>query len=288
MTRDPQEDVPARFRRQMRTADLLRGCLALALGGGLIAYCFAAPGTRGYVAAALLVVSGTWIVLLLRTIGQLRRARTSSALLKEGRIEEAHQELLGALDSLSPLRSIKILACHYLAVAAHLGRRYGETAAICRELLAHPLGAMANLGTATRLILVDSLLMLDEFDAAAPVIQQIGASPLSLTDRLTFLPIELRYQLATDQAAQAVESLPSKARLAELLDSSAAALTHALLAEACMRMKLTPQHEYLLRRAALLADLQPIVTRYRPILQNLNVEAAGPDPLELTDPNPRP
>ena len=288
MTRDPQEDIPARFRRQMRTADLLRWCLAVALAGGLIAYCFAAPGRQGYVAAALLVVGGVWIVLLLRTVGQLRRARNSSALLKEGRIDEARQGLLLALDSLSPLRSIKILTCHYLAVAAHLRRRYGETAAICRELLAHPLGPMSNIGTATRLILVDSLLMLDEFDVAAPVVQRIGATRLSLTDRLTFLPIELRYQLATDQAARAVESLPGKVRLAELLDSSGAALTHALLAEACRQMKLTAQQDYLLRRAALLADLQPMVTRYGRILQNLNVETVGLDPLGLSDPNPLP
>ena len=285
MTAGARRDVPARFRQQLLAANLLRWCLVAALVAGLFASFAAAGSTQGWIIAGMAALVGIWMLLALRTLRQVRTTRSSAALLAQGRIEEARRGLLLALNGLTPLRSVTILACHYLAVAAHLSRSYREAIALCRELLAHPLGSMKNLATATRLILADSLLMLDEVDAASLVVQSIDGTKLSLADRLTFLPIELRYQLITDQAGQAVESLPEKVHLAELLDPWGAALTHALLAEACRRTNLIRQQDYLLRRATLLADLEPIIARYEPLLNSLAPHAGASGSPDSSDPD---
>ena len=282
MTPDSGQDIPARFRRQMRAAAVQRWVLGTTLVVGLIACHFVGTPTRGWVVAGLAGVAGLWIALALRGVKQVHATRTSSALLAAGRIADARQALVATLNRMTPLSSVKILACHYLAVAAHLSRSYAEAAAICRELLSHRLGQMKNIAAATRLILADALLMLDESNAAAAAIQAIDPNALSLTERLTLLPIELRCQLATGRAERAVESLPEKVRLAELLDTTNAALTHMLLAEACRRMELADKQRYLLERAALLAELNPIVARFKPLLAELDTTAAT-EPTGPTD-----
>jgi hypothetical protein len=241
-----------------------------------------------WIGGSLAAVALIWTMLVVRAVGQVRRARRSSLLLQQGRIEEARQVLLSVLNCLTPLRSITVLACHYLAVASHLSRQYIEAAAICRELLTHRLGPTKSVATATRFILADSLLMLGEVDEAVPVVQAIDTGKLSLNDRLTFLPIELHCQLAADQGASAADSLPDKVRLAELLEPPTAALTHAFLAEACRRTNRCRQRDFLLRRAELLADLEPLVSRYRPVLGHLDVGIAGSEPTLSSDADRQP
>lgn len=281
MSRQELSDLLARFRRQMLAARLLRWALGAVLLGGLIACYPVDQTTRCWILAALAVLCGLWIALALRGLKALKRTRTGAALLAAGRIDEGWAVLAQVLKGFTPLHSPKILACHQLAIAAHLTRRYPEAVAICRELLTQRLGEVSSVATATRLILADCLLGLDDAQAAGPVVEALDRADLSLADRLAFLPIELHYHLVTGREAQAVRSLPEKVRLAELLDSSAAALVHALLAEGCRRMNLTCQRDFLLRRAMLLADVEPILARHRPLLEGLDVESvrqAEPEP----------
>jgi hypothetical protein len=288
VTTDNPDSVPERFRRQMQAAGLLRWCLMVALVVAIVAYCLTERLAQVWIAGGLALLVAVWTVLVVRAVGQVRRARRSSLLLQEGRVEEARRGLLGVLNSLTPLRSITVLACHYLAVASHLSRKYAEAAAICRELLAHRLGPTKSVGTATRFILADSLLMLGEVDEALPVVQAIDTGNLSLNDRLTFLPIELHCQLAADQGTTAAQALPEKVRLAELLEPPTAALTHAFLAEACRRTNQGRQRDFLLRRAALLADLEPLVSRYQPVLGHLDIKAAQSEPTGPADTDRQP
>ncbi|MHC4067401.1 MAG: hypothetical protein ACYSUI_23255 [Planctomycetota bacterium] len=259
----------AHFRRQMRAANLLRLVLGAGLLAGLVVFYRADHATRRWILVALAAVAGLWIALALRGLQAVKRTRIGAALLAAGRVEEGCQVLGEALSRFTPLRSAKILACHQLAVAAHLAHCYREAVAICRELLAYRLGAMRNLAAPTRLILADSLLLLDDVQAADPVIEALESVELSLADQLTFLPVELRFQLAVGRHAQVVNSLPEKVGLADLLDSTSACLVHTLLAEGCRRMHLASQQAYLLRRAALLADVEPIVARHGRVLSGL-------------------
>lgn len=284
MTEERVNEVASRFRWQMRAAAVVRLGVALSLLAGLLASSQVGPAQQRWILAGMAALVGAWVILGLRGVVLLKRARHSAAQLSAGRLDEARENLLDVLGRFTLLRSVKILAGHQLAVAAHLGRRYREAIVICSELLRHRLGGTRSVATDLRLILADSLLMLDEIGAVGPVMQAIDDEHLSLADRLTLLPIELRYQLTAGREAEAVRSLPTRVRLAELLDPSSAAQAHALLAEACRRANLTPQQDYLLQRAALLADLEPIVARFPRILGDLGIEAVTTAEIETREP----
>jgi hypothetical protein len=265
------------LRRQMRAAAALRLTAGAVLLAGLVACGLVGSPTRRWIVVGLVLLAAVWILLSFRGVLLLRRARHGAALLAAGRVEQAQRDLVDVLGRFTLLRSVKIMAGHQLAVATHAGGRYAEAIAICREVLRHRLRGARSAATGLRLILADSLLMLDQIEAAGPVMQAMDAYDLSLADRMTLLPIKLRYQLSAGRDAEAAGSLPDKVRLAELLDSSSAALAHALLAEACRRAHLPQQQHYLLQRAELLADLGPIVGRYPQLLGDLGI---GPDPTE--------
>ncbi len=284
MTTPPDASVTQRFNRQMRLSLLMRWCLGVSLLVVLVVFYRGDRSTQAWTMAILGLMAALWIAMSWRTIKQVRSARTSSTLMAQGRLDEARQQLLQVLEGPSPLRSSKILACHYLAVTAHLANAHREAASISRALLRHRLGSMKGIATATRMVLADALLMLNDTAAAGPVMHDIQQSQLTLTDRMTLLPIELRYQLASDQLEQAVDDLPDKVKVADLLDSSSAALTHLLLAEACRRMDMPQQGQYLLHRARLLADLQPIVEKYHDLLHQVEPKSPQSSPNKSSDP----
>ncbi|MFQ5490222.1 MAG: hypothetical protein ACE5GE_05825 [Phycisphaerae bacterium] len=283
MTAQPDASIAQRFRRQMRLASLLQGCLIVALCVTLVVFYRGGRAWQIWTVLGLGAMAGLWIAMSWRTIKQVRSARSSSTLLAQGQLEEARRKLLQVLEGPSPLRSGKILACHYLAVSAHLDSAYREAAIICRSLLRYRLGSMNSIATATRMVLADSLLMLNDTAGAGPVVQAIQQSPLSLSDRMTMLPIELRYQLAAGRSEQAVEDLTGKVKIAELLEAPGSALTHVLLAEACRRMDMPQQQEYFLRRARLLADVEPIVRKYHDLLNQVTPATSAPPPSPSPD-----
>lgn len=283
MTDAEARECLARFRRQMRAAAAMRWVFLVAMTAGLASFYFVGDAAQTWVLGAMALLAGTWIALGVRGARLAREARLGAMLLEAGEIDAAQQHFLTALTGLTPLRSVKLLACHQLAVTAHVSRAHRGAAVLCRGLLAHRLGSMKSVATATRLILADSLLTLDDVVAAGDVVKTLSRTNLSLADQMTFLPIELRYQLSAGKSADAVESLPDKVRLAELLDSPAASLSHALLAEACRRNDLATEKRYLLRRAALLGDIDALLEKHRPLLGQLGAPPTSidtPDPMD--------
>jgi len=268
----------ARFRRQMLVARILRALLGGSILGGIVAVALVDDAARRWVVLAMIAVAALWTFLALRGLRAIRRAQAGSSLLAAGRIDEACQLLADALGGLTPLHGAEILACHQLARAARAAHRYKEGAAICRVLLAQPARTFRSIAAATRLILADCLLGLDDLQAAATVIDAVDQDQLSLADRLTLLPVELRYQLAVEHDAEVVQALPEKVRLAELLDGPEACLAHALLAEGCRRMNLTRQKDFLMRRASLLADLDQVLAGHHQILSGLGIDSTAQSP----------
>jgi hypothetical protein len=114
-------------------------------------------------------------------------------------------------------------------------------------------------------MLAESLLSLDRVGEAYEAMRPVYDVPLTLADRMKLLPVQLWYELQAGQAIASVESLPEKVRIAELLDSQQAALVHAMLAGPCRQRAMPAESEFLLRRARLYADLEPIIQRY-PVL----------------------
>ncbi len=243
--------------RLIRVAALLSFMAVMLWASGL-------DGSTGHRAAFLFAAAGVvlWILLMLDTIRRAREVQAGSILVATGQLDRAEQWLRDSLQRFSLSLQAKIMACQQLASLYFRKEAHQDVVAICRVLLRQRLGSVRNALINTRLMLSDSLLMLDRVSEAYEAMRPVYDTPLSLADRMKLLPIQLRYELAADHAASAVQGLPEKVQIAELLDSPRAALVHALLAEACRRQSMPRQHEFLARRARLYHDIEPIIARY--------------------------
>lgn len=273
MTDNATKTLRDAFRRQMRLADQLCVLLAAMMLGGLVAQAVLTGSTRQWVAFGMLAVVGACIAFWLRAVRQIRSTQAGSAMLAAGHAKEASEALQRTITTFSPVRSVKILALHQLTVVAYMERSYRRAVELCRELLSTRLGTMQSLATSARLMLADSLLMLGHDEGAGKVIRELNAEALSLTERLTLLPVETRFLLRTNQPAAAVEGLAEKLQLADLLDGRDAALMHLLLAQACRLMDMPRRQRYLTARAGLLADIEPIVEQHKDVLGDVDWSA---------------
>jgi len=215
---------------------------------------------------AILIVLGAallaWILFLVHLIRVTREVQAGGVLLTTGQLDDAEVWLRRGIERFSLSGHAKILACQQLASLFFRRSAYQEVVTICQELLRHRIRRVRKVWINTRLMLADSLLMLDRTSEAYAAMRPVYDVPLSLADRMKLLPIQLRYELAADHAASAVQALAEKVRIAELLDAPRAALVHALLAEACRREAMPGQRDFLAERARLYFDLDQLVQRY--------------------------
>ncbi|UCD28804.1 MAG: hypothetical protein JSV03_17295 [Planctomycetota bacterium] len=207
----------------------------------------------------------TWILLVIGSTQTGREVQTASVLLNIGKLDDAEVWLHKAMGRFSLSARGKVIACQQLAALFMRREQYAEVVLICRTLLRRRLCRLHSVWINTRLLLADSLLYMDRVYEAYQAVRPMYDVPLTLADRMKLLPIQLRYELAADQAASAVVALKEKIEIAELLDAPRAALVHALLAEACRRRNMRPQYNFLIERARLYYDLDKLAERY-PIL----------------------
>jgi hypothetical protein len=251
------------FRRQLK---LVRALRALLFVGTACAVLWAAtlprPDNRQAMFGVFIATLVIWLLSMLNAAQLARSLRTAGALLSLGQLDNAELWLRRVLDRFSLSTRTKILAAQQYASLLFRRDAHQEVVAICGELLRNRIGRLQAVWINTRLMMADSLLMLgrvpDAYDAMRPVYDV----PLSLSDRMRLLPIQLRYELAADHADTAAQGLPEKLQIAELLDSPRAALVHALLAEACRRTHKPEQQAYLAEKARLYHDLNQLAERY--------------------------
>jgi len=190
-----------------------------------------------------------------------RAVQTGNILLAAGRLDDAQVWLQRAISGFSLSAKLNLAAGQSLAAVYFQREAHQEVISICRELLRHRLlRRIQNVWVATRMMLTDSLLCLNRMEEAYEIMRPLYDIQLNLSDRLKLLPLQLRYELAMNHSASAVENLPEKVKLA--LDSYRAALVHALLAEACLRENQNQPHQLLARRAQLYKDLPPLAEKY--------------------------
>jgi len=217
-----------------------------------------------------------WICLAISSMHQSRTLQMARVLLGTGQSDNARVWLGRVMTGLSLSPRIQFVACQHLAFVFFARSAHKEVVAICYELLRHRLGRLRHVIVNTRLMLADSLLTLDRVAEAYEAIVPVYELSLSLADRMKLLPVQLRYELTAGQSALVVRSLPEKVRVAELLDSQQAALVHAMLAEGCRQQSMSAESAFLLRRARLYADLEPLTQRYGVLLPLVSTgEAAG-------------
>ncbi|MGQ9648881.1 MAG: hypothetical protein ACUVXJ_02095 [Phycisphaerae bacterium] len=271
------DNLLRRFHRRINQIAAIR-VLAILAVASLAVWSTWEPTQLDRRVAALLVavVLAGWIVLALVSFHLARMLQMARILLGTGQTDNARVWLGRVMTGWSLSSRIQLAACQHLASSFSAKDGHEEVVSICRELLRHRLGRLKSVAVNTRLMLVDSLLMLDRVGEAYEALKPLSDLPLSLADRMKMLPIQLRYELRAGQPALAVESLSEKVRIAELLESPQAALVHAMLAKACRRHGMHAQAEFLMRRARLYADLAPLAQRYK-VIADIAATDGGPD-----------
>ncbi len=279
MNADDVDRLLHTVRRQMALARAARVGL-IVLGAAAIWWAANLPDPRGRYATFLVamgVVLG-WVGVFVRSMRSAREVQAGSILLSAGQLDDAETWLRKAATRFSLTLGAKLLACQELASLMLRREAYAEAAAICREVLRHRMRRARGVLVNARLMLADVLLLLNRVEEAYAAIRPLYDESLSLAERMRLLPIQLRYELAADHAASAVSALEEKVRIAELLDSRRAALVHALLAEACRRQAMPAQRGFLIERARLYHDLDPLAERYgviAPVVKDDSVNDAG-------------
>ena len=251
------------FRRQLAVAKVVRVGVVIATAL-TFAWVIVMPESASRWALGLMVGIAVvmWFNMLISTARVTRDLQSGSALLATGQLDEAEYWLKRAVTRFSLTAHAKLLASVELATVLFRRDRHVDVVSLCREVLRHRVSRLRNVWIAARILLADSLLQIDEIHAAYEAMRPVYDTQLSLSDRMKLLPIQLRYELAANHSSASVNSLAEKVQIAELLDASQAALVHALLAEACRRESMPVQQAFLVNRAKLYHDLEPLAEKH--------------------------
>ncbi|MHC4443486.1 MAG: hypothetical protein ACYTF1_03840 [Planctomycetota bacterium] len=264
------------FRLQMFMVNAFRLAIILALLAVII-WTNYLPEQQGKLVMLITVGAAvlTWVFIIIGSARTARELQAGTALLGMGQLDDAQVWLIKAVENFSLSVKGKIVACQQLAVLFMKQQAYEEVVTVCRTILSQRLHRLQSVWVNTRIMLADSLLYLNRVQEAYEAMRPVYDATLSLADRLKLLPVQLRYELATDRADSSVVSLKEKIQIAELLDSAGAALVHALLAEACRRRDMTAESNFLIQRARLYHDLDKLVQQHgsiAPVVENNNVK----------------
>ncbi len=251
------------FRRHVIMSTGLRIAMFVLLGIGLMVSMSMPQESSRRMTMAVLGVGLMLVVLAaMGTLKMTRDVQAGNLLLNRGKLAEAAASLRRAIGRFSFSSQGRFIAVQQFGILLQQQHAYGEVVRLCREMLRYRLKRWRSVCFSVRVMLADSLLMMNReaeaYDAMRPVFDQ----PMSLLERIRILPVQLRYELASDNAASAVKDLPEKAKLAELMDGPRASLVHALLAEACERQAMTEERDYLLQKAWLYHDVTKLAERY--------------------------
>ncbi|HZL37304.1 MAG TPA: hypothetical protein VFC78_18435 [Tepidisphaeraceae bacterium] len=251
-----------RVRRDITLGVMVKGVL---LGAVLACLMFAHPSIRFL---ALTGVIGVWIALSMTSARTSRLAIDSPSLIAAGQFDEAEQHIDQAMRGFSLFSAVKLQSLHQLAMLRHAQRRWQESAALSSALLGQRLGATRGLSKASRMILAESLLEMNELGGAYGAIYGLYGEQLSLNEVLVLLAVQLDYESKIGAWHKMFSSAAAKVQLAELMPSHQAARVQALLALAALKVGRPDWARWLADRAQLLADVDKL-TGERPILGEL-------------------
>jgi hypothetical protein len=256
-------EVLRAMRRRVTLSRVIRGVILCAFLGAAI-WSMSLPretGDRNMLILACGLVA-LWIVMAIDAARVLRDVQAGTILLGAGQLDDAEVWLRRALSRFSLSVRGQLAAAEQMAALLFRREAHDDVVAVCREILRHPSRRLRSLRFKSRIMLTDSLLLLDRVDEAYQAVRPLYDAPLTLAERMRLLPVQLRYELAADHARSSISDISEKVRIAELLESPTAALVHALLAEACRRCGMVLEETFLARRARLYHDLEDLSDRY--------------------------
>lgn len=250
------------LRRRMWWSSVLRWLVAFSIVLAFTAIGpFGTPEASRNASVWLLLVLGGWLACVAVSVRTAKAGQWASVLFAAGRFEEAEAELVRAIRGFTIFRHTLLAMGQQLGSILHARGAHREARDVFRTVV-RAMGRRARaangFAATLRLLWADCELALGDLRGTYEALHPVYGMPLTLTERLMLLPIELRYGLASGHSDHVVGDLATKLRYAELLESPQAALVHALLAEACRREGMQAEADFLQRRAALYHDLDAL------------------------------
>jgi hypothetical protein len=255
----------SRFRRDVTLGVLLKATL---VGVATVSVFGPALGLKIDASAVLLVIGAVWVILSMRSVHGSRLAAGSPLLIASGRFDAAEEQIEGALRAFSLSKKVKLLSLHHLAVLRHAQRSWQESAMLCRALLKQQRGAASGLMRASRLILADSLLELNDLTGAHEALTRLHGDRMTLAESLQLMLVQLDYESRVGAWSHMMAGVPGKVEMAELLSGDSAARAQAFLALAAQKLGRTDWATWLRRRVELLTDVKALCG-HRPMLAEL-------------------
>jgi len=269
---DPSQPSPAPLateqairlaRTGIRRGTVVRWLLILiGFGGVVLAGVERAPsvGPAMALGAAL-----AWVMLVVRSVRSQQDLLGVPVLIEHRQQDQADQIIAASLRAFSIFRAPRMQALQHLASIRHEQRRSQDAAALISELLRYRLTPAAR--TSLLLLRAQSALELNDLPAVHAALSSLPP-PASLAESMKLMQLQTDYCVRVGAWSAALDNLPWKVELAELLPTDDAAWVQGLLALAAQRCNLPEWHAWLQRRAELLGDRTSLVQR-QPMLGEL-------------------
>jgi len=253
----------SRYRRDVTLGTVLKAAL---LGAAIASLLGPAIGLKIDASVVLLVIGAVWVVLSMRSVHGSRLAAGSPLLIAAGRFDAAEEQIDGALRAFSLSKKVKLLSLHHLAVLRHAQQRWQDAAMLCRALLKQR--SAGGLMRASRLILADSLLEMNDLTGAHESLISLHRDRMSLAESLQLMLVQLDYESRIGAWSHMMGGITGKVEMAELMSGEGAARAQAFLALAAQKLGRTDWATWLRRRVELLTDVKALCVT-RPILTEL-------------------
>lgn len=244
----------AQVRRTGVMAMIVRIALLVAMTCGFVLVSMGQTAIGGALMAAVIAILFTLATRSMRAQQTLGRAST---LIGTGDLDGAEEVLAEVVRGFSLHRGPRLGALQNLAALRHAQRRFPEAAAIASELL-RSRRPDDQTNRTLRLMLAECSLEMNDLATAHRALTQIGPL-LPVREMLKMLELQVDYCVRVSAWQAALDQLPMKIELAELLPADAAARVQALLAVAAKKLGRDDWSEWLKRRVELLTDAKRLV-----------------------------
>jgi len=203
----------------------------------------------------LLAAIAMWVLLSVRTVKNQQSILRVGLLLEARQFEQAEQTLARAIDSFSLYKPPVIQALQNLTAMRYAQNQFNDVRTLANELLQYKAPPAAH--RPTRLMLADAALRLDDLPTAfyqLSLVQAAGAMPLR--EQLKNTELQVEYCVRLGAWAQALEYLPWKLEVADLLPAPASARFQSMLAVASHNIGRNDWQAWFERRITLMTPAQ--------------------------------
>lgn len=225
-----------------------------------------------------------WIGLEVLSARSARLNRDATSLMAVGAFDAAEEKTTQALRLFSLHRFTKLNSLHQLAAIRHAQRRFADASKLARAVTLGMRTRDRRLGRSTRLVLVDSLIELNELDGAQIELTGLLGESLNLRETLNARQLQVELLGRLGAWPDLATNLHPLIDLAELMQSLPSARTHAWLALAARQTGQSDRSHFLRQRSELLADVEEII-KDRPALEKLWLSSPSTPPVTLENRN---